>query len=161
MVTMQTRIYPLSPKLLWAKLFFIGILVSFSVSGPARCAAQTVEPTEIIHIDSDLVDLKVSIVRLTPGNPPPALQQQDFVVLEDGQPQEIALFIGENAPLDLVLLLDLSGSTANKLKLIRRSTKRFVEANTTGGSHRDCHFHRSTSGDFSLNLGSGTSKQGN
>lgn len=128
MVIMQTKVYPPGPKLLWAKLFLTGILVSLSVSGPARCAAQTVEPTEIIHIDSDLVDLKVSVVRLTPGNPPPALQQQDFVVLEDGQPQEIALFIGENAPLDLVLLLDLSGSTANKLKLIRRSTKRFVEA---------------------------------
>ncbi len=104
------------------------MVLCMAVSDPARVAAQNVEPTEIVHIDSDLVDLKVSVVRNTPGIPTGALQQKDFLVFEDGEPQEIALFAGENAPLDLVLLLDLSGSTANKLKLIRRSTKRFVEA---------------------------------
>ncbi len=49
-------------------------------------------------------------------------------MLEDGQPQEIVFFAGEEAPFDLVLLLDLSGSTADKIKLIRNSTKRFVES---------------------------------
>lgn len=125
---MQTEVYSGSSRVLWVKLFFVGMVLCVAVSDPGRSAAQTVEPTEIVHIDSDLVDLKISVVRNTLGNQAAALQQKDFLVLEDGEPQEIALFAGENAPLDLVLLLDLSGSTANKLKLIRRSTKRFVEA---------------------------------
>jgi len=56
------------------------------------------------------------------------LQQKDFLVIEDGLPQEISFFAASGAPFDLILLLDLSGSTADKIKLIRRSAKRFVEA---------------------------------
>jgi Ca-activated chloride channel family protein len=109
----------------WAKLLLLGIVMAIS-SGQASFA-QTAEPTEIIRVDSDLVDLKVSVVRLNPENAVSDLQQKDFLVLEDGKPQEIVFFAGEDAPFDLVLLLDLSGSTADKLKLIRNSAKRFVE----------------------------------
>lgn len=49
-------------------------------------------------------------------------------MLEDGKPQDIVFFAGEDTPFDLVLLLDLSGSTSDKLKLIRNSTKRFLES---------------------------------
>ena len=125
---MQTKINLSHSTAASVKLFVACVVLLFCTAHPISSAAQTVEPAEIVHIDSDLVDLKVSVVSRTPGTPAVALQQKDFVVLEDGEPQEIALFAGENAPLDLILLIDLSGSTANKLKLIRRSTKRFVEA---------------------------------
>jgi VWFA-related protein len=86
------------------------------------------EPEERIRIESDLVDLKVSVL----GQPvlPVAqlLAQKDFRVLEDGVEQEIAFFAAADAPFDLVLLLDLSGSSSDKLKMIKRSAKRFVEA---------------------------------
>ena len=90
--------------------------------------AQTPEPSEVIRVDSDLVDLKVSVLRLDPLHAIGELRQSDFVILEDGKPQEIAFFAGENAPFDLVLLLDLSGSTSDKLDLVKKSAKRFVEA---------------------------------
>ena len=90
--------------------------------------AQTPEPSEIIRVDSVLVDLKVSVLRLDPMHAIGELRQSDFVILEDGKPQEIAFFAGENAPFDLVLLLDLSGSTSDKLELVKNSAKRFVEA---------------------------------
>ena len=89
---------------------------------------QTPDQVETIRVDSDLVDLKVSVVSLNPQNPSTELQQKDFRVLEDGTPQDIAFFAAADTPFDLVLLLDLSGSTNNKLKLIRKSAKRFVEA---------------------------------
>ena len=92
------------------------------------CLGQSGEPIETIRIESDLVDLKVSVVSLNPRNPSMELRQQDFLVLEDGTPQDIAFFAAADAPFDLVLLLDLSGSTNNKLKLIRKSAKRFVDA---------------------------------
>ena len=92
------------------------------------CLGQTPESIETIRVDSDLVDLKVSVVSLNPQNPLPELQQKDFLVLEDGKPQDISFFAAADTPFDLVLLLDLSGSTNNKLKLIRKSAKRFVDA---------------------------------
>jgi len=94
---------------------------------PAACLGQTPEPVETIRVDSDLVDLKVSVVSLNPQNQSPELQQKDFLVLEDGKPQDISFFAAADAPFDLVLLLDLSGSTKDKLKLIRKSAKRFVD----------------------------------
>ena len=95
---------------------------------PAVCLAQSTGPIETIRVDSDLVDLKVSVVSLDPRRPTAELQQSDFRVFEDGQLQDISFFASAETPFDLVLLLDLSASTNNKLKLIRKSAKRFVEA---------------------------------
>jgi VWFA-related protein len=86
------------------------------------------DPVETIRIDTDLVDLKVSVIGSAPSKTVPMLEQRDFVVLEDGAPQEISFFAAADAPFDLVLLLDLSGSNSKKLKMIRNSAKRFVEA---------------------------------
>jgi VWFA-related protein len=86
------------------------------------------DPVETIRIDSDLVDLKVSVLGLNSTMGAPLLEQKDFQILEDGSPQAIAFFAAADAPFDLLLLLDLSGSTAKKLKMIRRSAKRFVDA---------------------------------
>ena len=86
------------------------------------------DPVETIRIDSDLVDLKVSVLGVAPNAPTPLLEQKDFVVLEDGAPQEISFFAAADAPFDLVLLLDLSGSNSKNLKMIRNSAKRFVDA---------------------------------
>lgn len=86
------------------------------------------DPMETIRIESDLVDLKVSVLGAAAEATVPMLEQKDFVVLEDGAPQEIAFFAAADAPFDLVLLLDLSGSNSKKLKMIRNSAKRFVEA---------------------------------
>jgi VWFA-related protein len=86
------------------------------------------DPVETIRIDSDLVDLKVSVLGFAPNTPAPLLEQKDFRVLEDGVEQEISFFAAADAPFDLVLLLDLSGSNSRNLKMIRNSAKRFVDA---------------------------------
>ena len=86
------------------------------------------DPVERIRIDSDLVDLKVSVLGFAPNTPPPLLEPADFLVLEDGIPQEITFFAAADTPFDLVLLLDLSGSNSKNLKMIRNSAKRFVDA---------------------------------
>jgi VWFA-related protein len=86
------------------------------------------DPDETIRIDSDLVDLKVSVLGFAPNAVAPLLDQKDFVVLEDGVPQEITFFAAADAPFDLVLLLDLSGSNSKNLKMIRNSAKRFIDA---------------------------------
>lgn len=92
------------------------------------CDVRGQETVETIRIDTDLVDLKVSVLGLAPNAPTPLLEQKDFRVLEDGVPQEILFFAAADAPFDLVLLLDLSGSNSRNLKMIRNSAKRFVDA---------------------------------
>ena len=59
----------------------LGLL--FSLFIPVACLCQSPEPVETIRVDSDLVDLKVSVVNLNPQNPSVELQQKDFLVLED------------------------------------------------------------------------------
>ncbi|MFN2406898.1 MAG: VWA domain-containing protein [Pyrinomonadaceae bacterium] len=86
------------------------------------------DPVETIRIDSDLVDLKVSVLGFAPNTPAPLLEQKDFRVLEDGVEQELSFFAAADTPFDLVLLLDLSGSNSKNLKMIRNSAKRFVDA---------------------------------
>ena len=104
-------------------LFTIASLV---FSGATVTRSQ--DPVETIRIESDLVDLKVSVLGLNQTLALPLLDQKDFHVFEDGTPQEISFFAAADAPFDLVLLLDLSGSSSKKLKMIRRSAKRFVDA---------------------------------
>jgi Ca-activated chloride channel homolog len=86
------------------------------------------DPIETIRIESDLVELNVSVLRASSYGVTPSLEQKDFIVLEDGTPQDISFFAASDAPFDLVLLLDLSGSNAKKLKMIRNSAKRFVDS---------------------------------
>jgi len=123
-VTMQTKWDSFGP-MQFCRNKILGLL--FCLLIPAACLGQTPEPVETIRVESDLVDLKVTVVSLNPQNPSPELQQKDFLVLEDGRPQDISFFAAADAPLDLVLLLDTSGSTNDKLKLIRKSARRFID----------------------------------
>lgn len=115
-----------SRKLRRASRVFVGasLLVIMVLAGIARSQ----DPIETIRIDSDLVDLKVSVLGFAPNVAPPILEPKDFLVMEDGVPQEITFFAAADSPFDLVLLLDLSGSNSKKLKMIRNSAKRFVDA---------------------------------
>jgi Ca-activated chloride channel family protein len=89
---------------------------------------QTPDPVETLRIDTDLVNLNVSVFNRNLSQPTTLLQQKDFVVFENGVPQEISFFASAETPFDLVLLLDISGSTADKIGLVRKSAKRFVDA---------------------------------
>ena len=101
-----------------------GSLFALLLAGVARSQ----DPIETIRIESDLVDLKVSVLGFSSNTTTPLLDPKDFLVLEDGVPQEITFFAAADAPFDLVLLLDLSASNSKKLKMIRNSAKRFVDA---------------------------------
>ena len=90
--------------------------------------AQTADPVDTLRIDTDLVNLNVGVANRKAALSAGHLEQKDFSVFENGAPQEILFFASEDAPFDLVLLLDLSGSTADKIGLIRKSAKRFVDA---------------------------------
>jgi Ca-activated chloride channel homolog len=54
------------------------------------------------------------------------LKKEDFLVYEDGKLQQIEQFIPSEAPIDLLLLLDVSGSTGLFLDLMKQATIDFV-----------------------------------
>ena len=54
------------------------------------------------------------------------LRQQDFELFEDGVAQPIASFVNENAPLDLVLAVDISGSMENALGDVKAAVKQLL-----------------------------------
>lgn len=90
--------------------------------------SQTVDTNDTVRVDTDLVDLNVTVFSHDPQRGVGALEQKDFTVVEDGVDQEISLFASAEAPFDLVLLIDLSASTKDKLNLIRKSATSFVDA---------------------------------
>ena len=94
--------------------------------------APTVSEEDIIRTNTNLVNLNVSVFNQTSRTLVSSLTQEDFQVFEDGQEQSISYFASTDVPFDLVLLMDLSGSTERKRDLIRESTKRFIEATRPG-----------------------------
>ncbi|HEV2914930.1 MAG TPA: VWA domain-containing protein [Pyrinomonadaceae bacterium] len=99
-----------------------------STTAPQSTALENPDEADTIRVDTDLVDLNVSVFSRDRRNRVGQLQQSDFAVFENGTPVEIAFFASATTPFDLVLMLDLSGSTSDKLELVRKSARRFVEA---------------------------------
>jgi VWFA-related protein len=54
------------------------------------------------------------------------LQKDDFRLLEDGAEQTIAHMSGEDAPLSVGLVFDMSGSMDNKLRISRQAAAQFL-----------------------------------
>jgi len=82
---------------------------------------------DVIKLEARLVNLNVKVSDAQ-GKTLPVLKKEDFVVLEDGVRQELSYFEPVTAPLNIVLLLDLSGSTEKKIKIIKNAAQKFVDS---------------------------------
>jgi Ca-activated chloride channel family protein len=84
------------------------------------------EEIDIVRVTSNLVVVPVSVTDAT-GQPTLGLSAADFRLEEQGRPQEIAQ-IGdpEQVPLDIALLLDVSGSVEARFDFERESASRFL-----------------------------------
>ncbi len=89
---------------------------------------QPVAEDEVIRVDTNLVSLNVSVYSKQLRTQVSTLEKSDFSISEDGHDEAIAFFATTDVPFDLVLLIDLSGSTSGKRDLIRKTTRRFIEA---------------------------------
>jgi len=85
------------------------------------------EPTlDVVKIDSRLVNLNV---RVTDGSGKliTDLAKEDFEVFEDNTRQEVVRFEPVSSPVNVVMLLDLSGSTKDRWKIIKKAAKKFID----------------------------------
>ncbi|MGH9880723.1 MAG: VWA domain-containing protein [Pyrinomonadaceae bacterium] len=99
-------------------------------AGTPANGAQSEEVSEgdVVRVDSQLVTLNISVIDRNTNRGLLGLSQPDFRLLEDGAEQRIVQFDSASAPFDLMLLIDLSGSTRDVVKLIRQAALRFVQA---------------------------------
>lgn len=86
------------------------------------------EPQEVESLKTDTNLVTVPVIATTrDGIYIPDLRQEEFSIAEDGQQQQIAFFATVNAPFHVVLMLDTSASTEQKLGEIKRAAATFVE----------------------------------
>lgn len=93
-----------------------------------KIAPAVVEPKDpnAIRIETRLVNLNVRALNKT-GLPITDLKPEDFQVFEDEAKQEVAHFKPVNAPVNLLILLDMSGSTQRKHKTMIESVRKFID----------------------------------
>jgi Ca-activated chloride channel family protein len=87
-------------------------------------------PPLVIETEVELVSI-TAVVHDKAGRFVPGLGKQDVTVLEDGVPQEVAIFRAaeggdEKIPLSVVLVLDASGSMAENMGFLKEAASSFV-----------------------------------
>ena len=100
-------------------LIFVFTLCLFAAQDPPQ-------DIETVKIDTDLVTVPV-IATNTSGLYIGDLKQEEFSLTEDGVPQKIAFFGKVSLPFHVVLMLDTSSSTEDKLRSIQNAAYAFVQ----------------------------------
>ncbi len=93
---------------------------------PSATPPDEPQDVETVKIDTDLVTVPL-IATDRSGMYITDLRKEEFTITEDDVQQEIAVFGKVAAPFHVVLLLDTSSSTRDKLKEIQRAANTFVE----------------------------------
>ena len=89
---------------------------------------EEISDGDVIRVDTQLVGLNVSVVDRGTNRGVNGLTKENFRLFENNAPQQIAHFESASAPFNLVLLIDLSGSTAKVVDLIKSAALHFVDA---------------------------------
>lgn len=89
---------------------------------------EEIDDEDIVRVDTELVTVNMSVIDRGTNRGLTGLTQNEFKVYEDGAPQQIAHFEAASAPFNLFLLIDLSSSTQEVVKLIREAALHFVNA---------------------------------
>src|SRR5207237_2920999 len=127
--------------LLWAAVFF-ALALSFSIvtaqspretprareqkpAIPAEAQPEPKQDIEMLKVDTNLVTVPV-IASSRTGAYIADVRKEEFKLSEDGVPQEIAFFAAVDAPFHVVLLLDTSDSTQEKLVKIQQAAIAFL-----------------------------------
>ena len=101
-------------------------------SASGKAASAEVQPTigsegnPTFKVKVDWVFLNASVRDRYSNRSIPNLEQGDFEIYEDGVMQEIGHFENAEAPFHLLLLLDISGSTAGFIDLSKEASIRFT-----------------------------------
>lgn len=94
---------------------------------PASSGSQEVDEDEVVRVETRLVSVPANVTDRT-GRPMTNLRAENFALFEDGQLQRITNFSTTDAPFEVALLLDTSGSARAEVNLIQGAAHAFVAA---------------------------------
>ena len=119
-----------------------GVAISLLTLFTCALSAQQQSPSEksqapvvsphTLKVDVDLVLANVTVTDRN-GRFVTGLEKENFKLVEDKVPQEIAYFSAEDIPLSVGIILDVSGSMKDKLKTAVEAAITFMK----GGSPDD------------------------
>lgn len=112
-------------------------------------ASEEIDEDDVVRIETQLVSVPAIVTDRT-GRPLTGLAAADFQIFEDGRPQKIANFSTTEAPFEVALLLDTSGSTREDVGLIRAAARAFIEALRPGDRVAILSFNTKKEGNDSL-----------
>ena len=86
-----------------------------------------VDEGDVVRVETQLVSVPAVVTNKT-GRPLIGLRADNFLLFENGQQQKITNFATTEAPFEIALLLDTSGSTRVDVGLIREAANAFIDA---------------------------------
>jgi len=89
--------------------------------------ADEVDEGDVVRVETQLVSF-AAVVTNNAGRPLTGLRAENFLLFENGQQQKITNFATTEAPFEIALLLDTSGSTRVDVGLIRQAANSFIDA---------------------------------
>ena len=96
-----------------------------------KSSSEEVDEGDVVRVETQLVTVP-AVVTDKSGHPISTLRQENFVVFENGKQQRLTNFTTTEAPFEIALLLDTSGSTREELGLIRDAANAFISALRAG-----------------------------
>ena len=114
--------------------FAIKLIILFLTSSIFLPAAMAQDPKEEptiiddkpINIDTVLFTIPFTVSD-SKGRNVPGLQKKNFTIYQDGEEQDIEIFLNEEAPMNVAILLDTSYSTKEVLDDIQKAARNFVK----------------------------------
>jgi len=104
---------------------------STPAKGSPQSGPEDVDEGDVVRVDTQLVSV-AAVIKNNSGQPLPGLRRENFLVYEDGQQQSISNFGTTEAPFEIALLLDTSGSTRADVALIRQAANAFINSLRSG-----------------------------
>jgi Ca-activated chloride channel homolog len=121
-------------------LIFLLLCGSVRLGLPGHAFAQSLAPNDVKHDTPGQVikqgqalhlDVELALVSVTVTDPynriVTGLEPDDFRIFEDKVEQEVVNFSSEDVPISIGVILDLSGSMANKLGKAKQAALQFFE----------------------------------
>jgi len=118
---------------------------------PSNSQQIEVGDGDVVRVDTQLVNVP-AVVYDQSGRPLTNLKAENFIVYEDGQKQELSNFSTADAPFEVALLLDTSGSTKEQIEMIRRAAATFISALREGDRVAIIAFNRIPNGGKNLSV---------
>jgi VWFA-related protein len=104
-------------------MFFISTLLILAPLGAQSLAPSSPQSSDTPIFKAGVSDVRMDVLVTEGKDLVKGLVKDDFVVTDEGQPQTVVSFSHGDEPLNLILLLDISGSMQKNIELISETAR--------------------------------------